>query len=75
MAACTDMSAYYILEDQPTVIDRISSDDVCQIADFVFDRAVVIPKHGYLELVDGQWFLHTNGNVTHLDGRWQEHRA
>ena len=57
--------------DQPTVLEWIGYNEICQNARFVFDRPHVVNVDDVLELSDGCFYLiREDGRRVAMNGRW-----
>jgi hypothetical protein len=60
----------FLAPAEPGPIKEIPMGAVCSNARFVFDRTITLQAHDYLELKDGQFWLHGGASIDLLDGKW-----
>jgi hypothetical protein len=60
----------FVRFDKPCNISEAGAGWACKNARFVFDKQISVGKTDLLELLNGQFFLISNGKRTALEGKW-----
>jgi hypothetical protein len=60
----------FVRVDKRCSITEAGAGWACKNARFVFDKQISVGKDDVLELLNGQFFLISNGTRTTLEGKW-----